>query len=329
MLPLESANFGTFDLSAFQTLLTEWAQDGIDAALTGRPSGQIAIDMPTAEIILNAFQAAKPGNAVAETRSLVDRLGGVGNSFRDLSDVEHLVFSSLQYRNTRSLPWFMRLWQKPLGWRGLSPIGTDAMSLFLANNAFCGPALQRHYVHALYQSLRSAVLIRPGKFPHEVRAPVYLFWCLIALRLRHPEAGQLKRTEGLAYQLIQTVAERAAAEQGWAGFHEQWILLRSLIHAGTAEETALRRILSTLPIIAKGGAIQECAGDVDLLAELFRPPAEAHGGEAAKEDCSKEQKLTPKAMPPADWWETAPQYATPLLARYSMTHALETGAHHV
>lgn len=334
MRPREAANFGTLDLSAFQALLTGWARDGIDAALTGRPCGQIEIDVPTAEIILNAFQAAKPVNAVAENRPLADRLGGVGNSFSDLSDVEHLVFSTIQYRNTRSLPLFMRLWQRPSGWRGrgwhgLSPIGTDTMSLFVVDNAFCGPALQRHYVHTLYQSLRGAVLIRPGAFPYEVRAPVSLFWCLIALRLCGPEARQLKRTEGRAYQLIQDVAERAAAEEGWAGFHEQWILMRSLIHAGTAEETALRRILSALPIIAKGGAIRDCAGDVDLLAELFRPPAEVKGGEVLEEDCSKGQKLTPKAIPPADWWETAPRYAAPLLAQYSMSYALQTGAHHV
>jgi hypothetical protein len=334
LLPREAANFGTLDLSAFQTLLTDWARDGIDAALTGRPSGQIVIDVPTAKIILNAFLAAKPGDAVAETSPLWDSLRGVGNSFRGLSDVEHLVFSTIQYRSARSLSLIMRLWQRPRGWRGrgwigLSPIETDAMSLFMANNVFRGPALQRHFLHALYHSLRSVVLIRPGTFPHEARAPVYLFWCVIALRLRGPETRQLKRTEGIAYQLIQTVAERAASEPGWAGFHEQWILMHSLIRAGTADETPLRRILSTLPIIAKGAAIRDCAGDVDLLAELFRLPTEFQGGEDADEDCSKEQKLTPKAVPPADWWETAPRYAAPLLAQYSMTYALETVSHHV
>ena len=203
------------------------------------------------------------------------------------------------------------------------------MSLFVVDNVFCGYALQRHYVHALYQSLRSSVLIRPGSFPHEVRAPVYLFWCLIALRVRRPEARQLERAEGLAYQLIQAVAERAAAEQGWAGFHEQWILMRGLIHAGTEKETALRRILSALPIIANSDAIRDCAGDVDLLAELFRPPTEAQGDKAAEENCSKEEKLIPKAIPPADWWESAPRYAAPLLARYSRSYVLETSAHHV
>jgi hypothetical protein len=331
ILPNEASNFGTLDLSAFQTLLTGWARDGIDAALADRPSGQIVIDAPTAEIILNAFQAAKPVNTVAEIRPFVDRLGGVGNSFRDLSDVEHLVLSTTQYRNTRLPPLFMRLWQKlrDRGWRGLSPIGTDAMSLFVVNNAFRGPALQRHYVHALYQSLRGSVLLRPGAFSHEVRAPIFLFWCLIALRLRGPEERQLKRAEGRAYRLIQAVAEKAATEQGWAGFHEQWILMRSLIHAEAEEETALRRILSGLPIIAKGDAIQNCAGDADLLAELFRLPAEEHGGEAVEEDYSKEEKLTPKAMPPTDWWETAPRYAAPLLVEYSMSYALEAGTRHV
>lgn len=115
-----------------------------------------------------------------------------------------------------------------------------------------------HFQHMIFREvdrrLRSEVLLMGGRPPHAYISSKAL-WALVALAAKQPLKRRERRTIEPALRQLRTglgaLANRIVMEPDWAGFWDQWLLIRALPTINIkfqAQDTPMVRAIKNLPL---------------------------------------------------------------------------------
>lgn len=98
-----------------------------------------------------------------------------------------------------------------------APPGSDAFGAALVRTAFGDTGFQRDVLRLMHRHLKARVFLHPDGAPTSVLSPVTVFSLALAKGLPEGLPSQVRGS-------LRDIAQHLAAEPGWAGFWDMWLL---------------------------------------------------------------------------------------------------------